>query len=304
MITVESLTKTYGSLKAVSDLSFSILPNELIGFIGPNGSGKTTTFKCLSTLIKPTSGRIVMDGLDLSTHLSEVRKKIGYLPEETPLLLDLTVEEYLRFRYSLKKSGSQGMSPNAVLNLSGLENVGKKILRNLSKGYKQRVGIAESLLGTPKVLFLDEPINGLDPDQIMHIRSLLVSLKSTHTLVVSSHILSELELTCDKYLIIAKGQMKAFGTLEELMKKSVTALTYRFEFFAPPSPEVFSGFKGVGGIKDLFLEGKVLSVITELEAKDPREDIQKRAFEKGFYLCGMEKKTKNLEEIYKDLTRE
>ena len=304
MITVEALTKTYGSLKAVSDLSFSILPNELIGFIGPNGSGKTTTFKCLSTLIKPTSGRIVMDGLDLSTHLSEAREKIGYLPEENPLLLDLTVEEYLKFRYALKKSGAQAATPDAALALCGLENAAKKVLRNLSKGYKQRVGIAESLLGTPKVLFLDEPINGLDPDQIMLIRSLLVSLKSTHTLVVSSHILSELELTCDKYLIISKGEMKAFGTLEELMKKSVTALSYRFEFFTPPSPEVFSGFQGRDGIKELSLEGKTLSVITELEAKDPRENIQKRAFEKGFYLSGMERISKNLEEIYKDLTRE
>ncbi len=304
MITVEALTKTYGSLKAVSDLSFSILPNELIGFIGPNGSGKTTTFKCLSTLIKPTSGRIVMDGLDLSTHFSEAREKIGYLPEENSLLLDLTVEEYLKFRYALKKSGPHAATPDAVLRLCGLENTEKKVLRNLSKGYKQRVGIAESLLGTPKVLFLDEPINGLDPDQIMHIRSLLVSLKSTHTLVVSSHILSELELTCDKYLIISKGKMKAFGTLEELMKKSVTALSYRFEFFTSPSPEVFSGFQGMDGIKELFLEGKVLSVITELEARDPRENIQKRAFEKGFYLSGMEMKIKNLEEIYKDLTRE
>lgn len=304
MITVESLTKAYGGLKAVSDLSFSIRPNELAGFIGPNGSGKTTTFKCLSTLIKPTSGRIVIDGLDLATHLSEVRERIGYLPEETPLLLDLTVEEYLRFRYSLKKSGATSTPPDAVLSVCGLSDVRKKVIKNLSKGYKQRVGIAESLLGTPKVLFLDEPINGLDPDQIMHIRSLLVSLKSTHTLIVSSHILSELELTCDKYLIISKGQMKAFGTLEELMKKSVTALTYRFEFFTPPSPEVFSGFKGHEGIKELTLEGGVLSVVTGLEAKDPREDIQKRASEKGFYLCGMEKKSKNLEEIYKDLTRE
>ena len=304
MITVQSLTKTYGTLKAVSDLSFSISPNELIGFIGPNGSGKTTTFKCLSTLIKPTSGCILIDGLDLSTHLSEVRKRIGFLPEENPLLLDLTVEEYLKFRYSLKKSGSQGTRPEDVLNLCGLTEVRKKVLMNLSKGYKQRVGIAESLLGTPKVLFLDEPINGLDPDQIMHIRSLLVSLKSTHTLIVSSHILSELELTCDKYLIISKGRMKAFGTLEELMKKSVTALEYRFEFFTPPPVEIFSEFKGKEGIKDLSLEGGVLSVITELESKDPRENIQKRAFEKGFAFCGMEKKCKNLEEIYKDLTRE
>lgn len=304
MITVESLTKEYGTLKAVSDLSFSIPPNELIGLIGPNGSGKTTTFKCLSTLIKPTFGRIVIDGLDLSTHLAQVRQRIGYLPEETPLLLDLTVEEYLRFRYSLKKSGSEATCPEAVLNLCGLKEVRRKILKNLSKGYKQRVGIAESLLGTPKVLFLDEPINGLDPDQIMHIRSLLVSLKSTHTLVVSSHILSELELTCDRYLIISRGQMKAFGTLEELMKKSGTALEYRFDFFTPPPPEVFSGFKGQEGIRELSLEGGALSVITELEAKDPREDIQRRAFEKGFYLCAMEKKVKNLEEIYKDLTRE
>ena len=304
MITIDALTKTYGSVKAVSDLSFSIEPNELVGFIGPNGSGKTTTFKCLATLIKPTSGRILIDGLDLSTHLPQVRERIGYLPEDTPLLPDLSVEEYLRYRYSLKKGRTRGTTPDEAVSLCGLSEVRKKVLKNLSKGYKQRAGIAESLLGMPRVLFLDEPINGLDPDQIMHIRSLLVSLKASHTLVVSSHILSELELTCDRYLIISKGRMKAFGTFEELMQRAATFSEYVFEFFTPPPPEIFSDFREKEGIREILIEEDMLTVTAELNAPDPREALQKRALEKGFYLSRMEKRGRSLEEIYKDLTRE
>ncbi len=225
MIKVTNLTKYYHKTKAVSDLSFHINKGELVGFIGPNGAGKTTTLKCLSTLTLPDSGEIIIDDIDAIKNPDIIRSIFGFLPENTPLIDELTVHEYLKYRLTLKNNGSkQGRSVLQCIKICDLQDVQNKIIAKLSKGYKQRVGIAETLLGNPKLLLLDEPINGLDPDQIIKIRKLLVSLKNQVTIIISSHILSELELICDRYLIIANGSLKAFGTQEEIMAASTNLL--------------------------------------------------------------------------------
>ena len=219
MIKVSNLNKNYSKIKAVSDLSFHIKKGELIGFIGPNGAGKTTTLKCLSTLTLPNSGKILIDGIDALEKPEKIRALLGFLPENTPLIDELTIKEYLTYRLSLKEYNKTSYRDVfECLKICDLQNEKNRIIGNLSKGYRQRVGIAEALLGNPKLLLLDEPINGLDPDQIIKIRKLLVSLKKQLTIIISSHILSELELICDQYLIIDEGNLKAYGTRNSIIK--------------------------------------------------------------------------------------
>ena len=221
MITVEHLTKYYGNHLAVDDISFEITEGHVYGFLGPNGAGKSTTMNIITGCLSATDGKVLIDGHDIFEEPDAAKKCIGYLPEHPPLYMNESAEDYLRFVGEAK--GLRGLELNAqvreVIEKTGIENVKHRRISQLSKGYKQRVGIAQALLGNPKVIILDEPTVGLDPIQIIEIRELITELGRTHTVIFSSHILSEVQAICDQILMIAKGKLVAFGSADELQKQ-------------------------------------------------------------------------------------
>ena len=221
MITVEHLTKYYGTHLAVDDISFEITEGHVYGFLGPNGAGKSTTMNIITGCLSATDGKVMIDGHDIFEEPDAAKRCIGYLPEHPPLYMNESAEDYLRFVGEAK--GLRGLELNAqireVVEKTGIENVKHRRISQLSKGYKQRVGIAQALLGNPKVIILDEPTVGLDPIQIIEIRELIMELGKTHTVIFSSHILSEVQAICDQILMIAKGKLVAFGSADELQKQ-------------------------------------------------------------------------------------
>ena len=220
MIEVQNLSKHYGDKKAVDNISFKAEDGEILGFLGPNGAGKSTTMNILTGYISCTEGKALIDGIDILEDPIKAKAKIGYLPELPPLYLDMTVKEYLNFIYDLKKCKLPRNSHlKDICSLVKIEHVYKRIIKNLSKGYKQRVGLAQALVGNPNVLILDEPTVGLDPKQIIEIRSLIKKLGKNHTVILSSHILSEVQAVCDKIIVINEGRIVADDTEDNLSKK-------------------------------------------------------------------------------------
>ena len=307
MIEIQNLTKHYGPVTAVSNLDVSIDRGELIGFIGPNGAGKTTTLKCLTTLIKPTSGSIRFNGHDIFSSPEQARQRIGYLPEETPLIEELSVREYLHYRMKLKVgNGESRLSVEDCLATCDLNEVASRSIQKLSKGYRQRVGIAEALGGKPEILLLDEPTSGLDPDQIIKIRNLLVSLKENHTLIVSSHILSELELICDRFLIIAGGRVKACGTKERIIAQS-NGRQHIHLGLESNEPDIVSKLEQCPSIESVTqCPNEPFSFILSLTpgSPPPWEPITRLLRNNPGTITHLELKQPNLESLYLELTRE
>lgn len=303
MIKIQNITKFYANFKAVSNLSFNINFGELVGFIGPNGAGKTTTLKCITTLCKPSNGNIVIEGVDTIENPNHIRNIIGYLPEENPLINELTVKEYLNFRLSLKNHNSCDFRNIAeCIKITDIEDVQNKLISKLSKGYRQRIGIAESLLGNPKILILDEPINGLDPEQIINIRNLLLSLKTKHTLIVSSHILSELELICDKYLIISKGELKFFGTYNDLIAKSGKSKNIIIECDKIEN-KLINDLQAHEAVKNLIIlkNSNIMQISVKNNFSDPRPYLYNIIKQTSSVILKMDLITPSLENIYMEL---
>lgn len=223
MIRVENITKKYGSFIAVDDISFEIEEGEIVGFLGPNGAGKSTTMNMITGFIEPSSGKIIVDGYDISKKPKKAKRQIGYMPEGVPLYYELTVKEFVTYMAEMKKTDKKERKEKVkkVLEETGLVEVQNKLIRNLSRGYKQRVSMAGALVGEPKVILLDEPTVGLDPKQVTEIRALIKELGKTHTIILSSHILSEVSQICNKVIIINKGKIVAIDTPENLEKKTV-----------------------------------------------------------------------------------
>ncbi len=221
MIEVKNVTKKYGKAVAVDDISFTINEGEIIGLLGPNGAGKSTTMNMITGFIEPTKGEIIIDGNDLSRKPKKAKKEIGYMPEGVPLYMDLTVKEFVTYMAEIKQVERKIRKEKVekIIEETGLKNVEKKLIRNLSRGYKQRVSMAGALVGEPKILILDEPTVGLDPKQITEIRNLIKKLGKTHTVILSSHILSEVSQICNKVIIINKGKIIAIDTPENLENK-------------------------------------------------------------------------------------
>ena len=221
MIEVKNITKKYGSFTAVDNISFKIEEGEIIGLLGPNGAGKSTTMNMITGYIEPTEGEIKVEGYDISKKPKKAKAQIGYMPEGVPLYSDLTVKEFVTYMAELKKVDRKTRKEKVekIIKQTGLKDVEKKLTRNLSRGYKQRVSMAGALVGEPKILILDEPTVGLDPKQITEIRSLIKELGKTHTIILSSHILSEVSQICNKVIIINKGKIVAIDTPENLEKK-------------------------------------------------------------------------------------
>lgn len=222
MITIENLTKYYGKNRAVNNISFTINDNEILGFLGPNGAGKSTTMNMISGYLPMTSGKVTIYGSDISKEPVKAKKNIGYLPEIPPVYPDMRVREYLSFCAGLKRIQITKKSSeiSRVMDLLKITDVKDKLIKNLSKGYKQRVGFAQALLGDPKFLILDEPTVGLDPKQVTEVRSIITDLKKEHSVIFSSHILSEVSAVCDRVVIINKGDIKAIDTIENLEKQT------------------------------------------------------------------------------------
>lgn len=221
MIEVKNLTKKYGKVVAVDKISFTINDGEIIGLLGPNGAGKSTTMNMITGYIEPTEGTIIIDGYDISKKPKKAKKEIGYMPEGVPLYTDMTVKEFVTYMAEIKKVDRKTRKEKVekIIEEAGLKDVEKKLTRNLSRGYKQRVSMAGALVGEPKILILDEPTVGLDPKQITEIRNLIKELGKTHTIILSSHILSEVSQICQKVIIINKGKIIAVDTPENLENK-------------------------------------------------------------------------------------
>lgn len=217
MIKIEHLTKKYGDRYAINDISFSVEKGEIVGFLGPNGAGKTTTMSILTGYLSSTSGTAMVDGMDILEHPMAVKKKIGYLPEMPPLYLDMTVKEYLDFIYDLKKCDlPRRKHIDEIAGVVKIGDVMNRMIKNLSKGYRQRVGIAGALVGNPEVIIFDEPTNGLDPKQIIDIRNLIKDLGRDHTVILSTHILSEVKSICDRIIIINEGKLVADSKINDI----------------------------------------------------------------------------------------
>lgn len=248
MIKVEHLTKKYGGRAAVNDISFEVKKGEIVGFLGPNGAGKSTTMNILTGYLSSTSGRAMIDGLDILEHPLAVKKKIGFLPEMPPLYLEMTVKEYLNFIYDLKKCTlNRKEHIDEVCRVVKIEDTMNRMIKNLSKGYRQRVGIAGAIVGNPDVIIFDEPTNGLDPKQIIDIRNLIRELGKERTIILSTHILSEVKAVCDRILIINEGKIVADEKTENIegALRGNRRLVIRID---GPSGSVLAAIKKISGV--------------------------------------------------------
>ena len=309
MIRVENLTKRYGKAVAVDDVSFSIETGSIVGFLGPNGAGKTTTMRMLTCFLPPTSGSIIVDGLDVIKDSIEIRRRIGYLPETAPLYTDMRVNEYLQLRARLK--GLKGKVERdrlaEVLDTCGLRQEFRTIIGCLSKGYRQRVALADALINDPPILILDEPTIGLDPNQIRDVRGLIRNLAGRHTVILSSHILSEVEATCSRVLIMNRGRIVASDTsdhLSGLLKGTVRVVC---ETMAPPADVLALCGTVPGVVKTCATaDGDWTRVILECEQQaDVRADLCKCIAARGWQIRELTRERKgNLEDVFVALTKE
>ena len=252
MITIENLTKYYGNNRAVNNISFTINDNEILGFLGPNGAGKSTTMNMIAGYLPMTSGKVTIFGSDISKDPIKAKKNIGYLPEIPPVYPDMKVTEYLSFCAGIKQVplSKRKDEIKRVLALLKIEDVKGKLIRNLSKGYKQRVGFAQALLGDPKFIILDEPTVGLDPNQVIEVRKLIKELKKDHIVIFSSHILSEVSEVCDRVVIINKGDIRAIDTIENLESTFSSSLSLHIKVKGSKS-KAASIIEMTDGVKEL-----------------------------------------------------
>ena len=306
MIEVKNLTKKYGNNLAVDNLSFTIEDGNIYGFLGPNGAGKSTTMNIITGCLSATSGSVSIDGKDIFENPIEAKKSIGYLPEQPPLYIDMTPYEYLDFVADAKGiSKADKLSEiESVMEKTGIRDVANRLIRNLSKGYKQRVGIAQAMLGSPKIIILDEPTVGLDPKQIIEIRELIRSLSKEHTVILSSHILSEIQEVCDKVIIIANGKLKANGTLDEVANQN--SEYNNITLIARATPEAV--LEIVDNIEEIVHyavfeheDGAVSEIAVPCEI-DIRERLFSEFVAKGITLLEMSTVRPSLETVYLSLT--
>lgn len=307
MIQVENITKKYGSFTAVDKINFQIEEGEIVGFLGPNGAGKSTTMNMITGFIEPTSGKIIVDGYDISKKPKKAKKQIGYMPEGTPLYSDLTVKEFITYMAELKGVSTKEKKAmvEKVIEDTGLKEVQNKLTRNLSRGYKQRVSMAGALVSNPKVIILDEPTVGLDPKQVTEIRALIKKLGKDHTVILSSHILSEVSQICNRVIIINKGKIVAIDTPENLEKKVVNGNAIHVTVEDPENK--------MDTIKEKLENVQEISLIAENEDKTKKYmitategvDLRKNVFEvfakEGITIFEMKKVDATLEDAFMKL---
>ena len=309
MIKVTKLSKNYGSVKAVQSISFELKDGEIVGFLGANGTGKTTTLKMITGYLVPTTGSIKVNGMDIIDDIHDIQKQIGYLPELNPLYTEMRVYEYLEFLAGIRKiTGKLFKEAFArVVEQCGLKGVVHKSISDCSKGYKQRIGLAAAMIHDPKILILDEPVTGLDPNQIVEIRKLIKSLGKEKLVFMSSHILQEIQATVDRIIIINKGEIVANGTSDELMGDFMGNVLLNMEVKGASAESIEHIQAKLPSVKYISLNESngIQSVQFEYgKDKDPREDLFKYAVKNKWSILKMNPKTTNLEDIFRDLTME
>lgn len=309
MLKVENITKRYGDKVVVNNLSFELQEGEILGFLGPNGAGKSTTMNIITGYIGASSGRVLIDGNDSVDDAYKVKGRIGYLPENPPVYLDMTVEEYLKFVCELKrvKKAEIKSTMEVVMESVKITEVQGRLIKNLSKGYRQRVGIAQAIVGDPEIVIFDEPTVGLDPKEIVEIRKLIRDIGRERTVIISSHILSEVEEVCDKLLIINNGEFVASGSKEEL-KKQLTTSNKLLMRIKGREEEIRVALEEVGGISNINHIKNVGENIFEISMEikeniDSREEIFFKLAEKRLPIMMMNNENLDLEKIFLQITK-
>ncbi len=300
-IQVEHLSKLYKQQKAIDDLNFNINSGEIVGFLGPNGAGKTTTMKILTGYIPPSSGKAFVNGLDVEENAIEVRKLIGYLPEHNPLYTDMYVKEYLEFVASIYKLSNKKQRVDDMIELTGLTLERQKKIGQLSKGYRQRVGLAQAIIHNPKVLILDEPTSGLDPNQIAEIRNLITNIGKEKTVLLSTHIMQEVEAMCTRVMIINKGVIVANGQPSELKHMFGASQAVQFTFNKALSPTQINALALKGKVSHLQDFTYLVQVSTEIEGL--KSEVFKFAVEQDLILTEIKLIEQTLEEVFKTVTK-
>jgi len=306
MIKVEQLTKKYAGVTGIDQISFEVGKGEIVGFLGPNGAGKTTTMRILASYMPASSGRATVAGFDVFSESLKARRHIGYLPESVPLYHDMRVNEYLRYRGALKALSGKRLKNRlgVIKELCGLREVGRKKIAGLSKGFRQRVGLAEAMIHEPDLLILDEPTIGLDPNQIRQVRELIKTLGERHTILLSTHILSEVEATCSRVIIINRGRIEASDTPENLVNQLRTSGLLRLEVKSGsedpvPHLEEIAGVREVRAVSN----GEWRCFEIRIEANsDPREQIFQLAVGRKWVIRELSKERATLEDAFVELT--
>jgi len=305
MIDVQHVTKRYGQVTVLDDISFSIHKGETVAFLGPNGAGKTTTMRILTGFMPPTSGTVYIAGFDCLEEPWEVKKHIGYLPETPPLYLEFTVREYLTFVGRIKRLGPKQLQNRLeiTINQTGLTEVQGRVIGHLSRGYRQRVGLAQALLHNPPVLIFDEPTTGLDPNQIIEIRDLIKNLGGSHTILLSTHLLAEATAICQKVIIIHRGQIVAIDTPEQLGAKlrqsEILNLTVKQSY-----PSLLEALSKISGVQHVSPGAQPNTYVLEIQVgEDVRDELTKLVVTCGAGLLELHTQTVSLEDVFKVLTK-
>jgi ABC-2 type transport system ATP-binding protein len=309
MIEVEHLTKQYGSYTAIDDVSFQVPKGEVLGLLGPNGAGKTTTMRILSGFFPATQGTAVLAGFDVFEQPLEVKRRVGYLPENPPLYGELTVDTYLRFVATIKGIARRQLQACLVKakERCGLEEEGERLIKHLSKGYRQRVGLAQALIHEPEILILDEPTTGLDPRQIIEVRELIRDLAGDHTVILSTHILPEVSRTCERIIIINKGKIVAVDTPQNLMAQLSGGQWIHLEVDgrAEELPALLEAIPQVKSVSMGQIESNHHSVSVEIQgAEDIRHVIARKVIDSGLELFHLSAQSMTLEDVFVELTTE
>ena len=307
MIRVRELVKLFGETRAVDGISFEMKTGEILGFLGPNGAGKTTTMRVVTCYLPPTSGTVEVDGMDVTEHSLEIRKRLGYLPESAPLYADMNVVDYLMFVAEVRgvPLGERRRSVRRAIDSCGLGEVLRKNVGELSSGYKQRTGLAQAIVHDPQILVLDEPTRGLDPNQIVEIRNLIIDLGRQKTVLFSTHILSEVQAMCDRVLIINRGKLVFDGVKEDLAYGMSGKERVYVEMRA--NGDVTPHLRGLQGVESVHVVSRDDGGLVRLHVDVPRgQDVRERIFgaavQQGWVLLEMRRETTSLEDVFRELT--
>jgi ABC-2 type transport system ATP-binding protein len=306
MITVEGVTKRYGDVLAVNDLSFAVERGEVVGFLGPNGAGKTTTMRMITGTLQPDEGSVLFDGVSIGEGLTEAKRRVGYLPEANPLYEEILVSEYLDYVAELR-----GLSPEetrrGVSDAVDETNIGGVFYRPIgecSKGYRQRIGLAGAILHRPELLVLDEPTEGLDPNQRVEIRRLVGSLGRERTVLLSTHVMQEVEATCSRLVILRRGELAAEGTVQDVIASRTRGVRYTVEAEGDEVADVLGRLEGVSSVSSELVEGRTRVQLESSEARELRPEIFAVVRERGWTLWELHREKASLEQLFRSLTSE
>lgn len=304
MIEVENVSKLFGNFRAVDGISFSIQTGEIVGLLGPNGAGKTTTMRMISGFLEPDFGTVKIDGLDVLKNPVETKRKIGYMPESAPMYSDMIVADYLKYIAEIENQ-NPAEKCRELAEVCGLKEVMHKNIGELSRGNRQRVGLAHALMGNPEILILDEPTSGLDPNQVLEVRSLIKQIGKTHTVIISTHILSEVEMLCGRVIIISGGKKVADSPTEELREHFGNSSEVQICVSGASTEEaekIFRGINGVSKIHSSLNDGKIEFRISVEKNIEVRPELAKACVQNGLELFEMQQKKNSLEDVFRSLT--